>query len=162
MSHPEYTRAGAHRWLRRARELAVIAAFVAGALLAAPAYADGQDKSVIGTWRLTAVLDSSAITALDEKQAQQLVGQLFTIEFDKVRFGGRMCTHPDFEMTVAETNAFFASQAHVSADKLGLPNPVTAVHVDCTFVYKKAPDKLVVHWKGFFFDAVRQRKPVKN
>jgi len=31
------------------------------------------------------------------------------------------------------------------------------MHVKCTYVYKKASDRLVVHWKGFFFDAVRQR-----
>lgn len=143
---------------RRAGTLAVVAAFALAAWPAAPAQADGQDKSVIGNWRLTAVLDSSDITALDDDQAQRLVGKMFTIAQDKVQLGDRTCARPDFEVTVAERDEFFARQAHVSAAKLGLPDPVTAVHLNCTYVYKKAPDKLVVHWKGFFFDAVRARR----
>jgi hypothetical protein len=123
----------------------------------APAHADGQDKSVIGQWKLTRVLDSSDISAIDDDKAQRLVGKTFSIASDKVQFGDRTCTEPDFEVTVAERDRFFQTQAHVSAAKLGLPDPVTAVHVNCTYVYKKAPDKLVVHWKGYFFDAVRRK-----
>lgn len=120
-----------------------------------PAYAGNQDKSIIGKWKLTAVLDSSEITALDDDQAQNLVGQTFSIQADKVQFGQRMCKSPDFEVSNEETSDYFARHAHASADKLGLPNPVTVVHIDCTYVYKKAPDKIVIHWKGFYFDAVR-------
>lgn len=121
------------------------------------AQADGQDKSVIGNWKLTKVLDSSTITALDDEQAEHLIGEVFSIEANRIRLGDRTCDNPNFEVTVAETKEFFLRQAHASATKLGLTNPVTAVHVDCTFVYKKPPDRLVVHWKGYFFDAVRQR-----
>lgn len=88
---------------------------------------------------------------------KKLVGQVFIIQADKVQLGKRVCDSPDFDVTVAETNAFFARYAHASAEHLGLPNPVTVVDVDCTSVYKKSPDKLVVHWQGFFFDAVRQK-----
>lgn len=125
------------------------------------ARAEGQDKSVIGQWKLTKVLDSSDISALDDDQAEQLVGHVFSIAIDKVQFRGRKCTDPDFEVTTGETNEYFERRAHVSADRLGLPNPVTAVHVSCTYVYKKAPDKLVIHWKGYFFDAVRSSRVAK-
>jgi hypothetical protein len=141
---------------RKGRTLAAIAAIALAVWPATATFAANQDKSVIGKWKLTAVLDSSEIAALDDDQAQKLVGQVLSIEADKVQFGRRVCKNPDFEVTSEETNDYFARRAHASAKKLGLPNPVTAVHINCTYVYKKAPDKLVVHWKGFFFDAVRQ------
>lgn len=131
---------------------ALVPAFLGGG----SAQAQGRDKSVIGQWKLTQVLDSSEITALDDDQAEQLVGRVFSIAADKVQFGGRKCTEPDFAVTTGETNDYFERRAHVSANKLGLPNPVTAVHVSCTYVYKKAPDRLVIHWKGYFFDAERR------
>jgi hypothetical protein len=133
----------------------IVATGAAVVFLVAPANSQGLDKSVIGEWKLTKVLDSSEITALDDEQAEKLVGRTFTIQADKVQFAGRTCQDPNFEVTQAETYEYFARNAHASAENLGLPNPVTAVHVDCTYVYKKAPDKLVVHWKGFFFDAVK-------
>lgn len=123
----------------------------------ASANAEGQDKSVIGRWRLTAVLDSSEISALDDAQARRLIGQVLSIRNDRVQLGTRTCDAPTFEVTRAETYEYFSRHAHASADHLGLPNPVTVVDLDCTEVYPKPPDKLVVHWKGVFFDAVRER-----
>jgi hypothetical protein len=140
---------------RRARTLTAIAVIALVTWPAGPANAEDVDKSIIGQWKLTAVLDSSEITAIDDAQAQKLVGKVLRIGADKVQLGERVCKNPDFEVTRAETNEYFARSAHASAEKLGLPNPVTAVHLNCTYVYKKAPNKLVVHWKGFFFDAVK-------
>lgn len=117
--------------------------------------AEQQGTSVIGSWKLTAVLDSSDITALDDDEAADLVGQVITIDRDKVQLGARVCDSPSFEVTKAETNKYFRDQAHASARKLGLPNPVTSVSVSCTFVYIKSKNRLVVHWKGFFFEAIR-------
>ena len=132
---------------------------VAFALISYPALqlhaADRQGTSVIGSWKLTAVLDSSDITSLDDQEAADLVGHVITISRDKVQLGARVCDSPSFEVTTAETNKYFRDEAHASANKLGLPNPVTSVSVSCTFVYIKSRNRLVVHWKGFFFDAIR-------
>ena len=117
--------------------------------------AEQLGTSVIGSWKLTAVLDSSDITSLDDEEAENLVGQIITIGRDKVQLGDRECDSPSFEVTRAETNKYMREAAHASAKKLGLPNPVTAVHVSCTFVHIKSRNRLVVHWKGFFFDAIR-------
>jgi len=117
--------------------------------------AEQRRTSVIGKWKLTAVLDSSDITSLDDQEAKALVGHIITIDRDKVQLDARVCDSPGFEVTTAETNKFFRDAAHVSAKKLRLPNPVTVVYVSCTEVYIKSRNRLVVHWKGFFFDAVR-------
>lgn len=111
--------------------------------------------NVIGKWRFASVLDSSEITSIDTAEARRLVGQVMTISKDKVQFGSRVCTDPDFETESVEPNLYLRSQANASASNLGLPNPVTVFGVSCTVVFIKSRNRLVVHWKGFFFDAVR-------
>lgn len=120
-----------------------------------PQAAEWHEKFVIGSWKLSAVLDSSDISALDDEEAQQLVGHIITISRDKVQLDDRVCDSPGFEVTKAETYKLFREEAHASAEKLGLPNPVTAIEVGCTDVFIKSRNRLVVHWKGFFFDAIR-------
>nr|WP_315394408.1 hypothetical protein [uncultured Duganella sp.] len=117
--------------------------------------AEAPGTYVIGDWKLTAVLDSSDITALDDREAANLVGHIFKINRDKIQLDERVCDAPSFEVTKAETNSYFRREAHASADKLGLPNPVTSIELNCTYVYPKSRNRLVVHWKGFFFDAIR-------
>jgi hypothetical protein len=140
----------------RLRALPAVAAIAIATWPMLPMYAaERHNVSVIGKWRLTSVLDSSEISALDDDEAQQLVGEVLTISKEKVQMGTRICPAPDFEVIQGDTNAYFERRAHASAANLGLPNPVTSVHVSCTYVYIKNPNRLVVHWKGVFFDAVR-------
>jgi hypothetical protein len=119
--------------------------------------ADAVARGVIGKWRLTAALDASDVVSIDEKQARRLVGKVFTISRTKVVFGDRDCGEPELESELVETGTYLRDQAHASAKKLGLPNPVTVVDVACTVVFVKKPDRLVIHWDGWFFDAVRVR-----
>lgn len=138
-----------------------IAAVALAVCLPTPANARSQDKSVIGQWRLTTVLDSSEISALDDAQANKMIGQVLRIGADRVQLGNHICDAPGFEVTRAETDDYLYQHANSLAEDLGLPNPVTVVALGCMDVYKKPPGKLVVHWKGVFFDAVRgiaQRK----
>ncbi|MGF6181035.1 hypothetical protein ABIB42_002047 [Massilia sp. UYP32] len=154
MSHP-FARTVTQRWDIQAY---IAVAVVALAMWAStPANAQSQDKSVIGQWRLTAVLDSSQISALDDAQANGMIGQVLSIGANRVRLGKRICDAPTFEATRAETEEYLYRHANASAENLGLPNPVTVVNLDCMDVYQKPPDKLVVHWQGVFFDAVRER-----
>ena len=43
-----------------------------------------KDTSVIGRWKLTAALDSSDITSIDDQEAAEFIGQIITIDRDKV------------------------------------------------------------------------------
>jgi hypothetical protein len=104
------------------------------------------------------VLDSSEISALDEDEAERLVGKVLTIAKDRVQLGDRVCAAPIFEATQEDPARHMEEQAHASAEKLGLPNPVTVVQASCTVVFVKNPNRLVVHWKDYFFDAERQLK----
>ena len=123
------------------------------------AYADeNQDRRVIGNWRLTAALDNSEITALDEREAEQLVGKVMMISQDSVRFGTRKCLPPDLDAERVEPRLYLREQAHASASKLGLPNPVTVVNLGCTIAFVKNKNHLVIHWDGWFFDAARIKR----
>jgi hypothetical protein len=124
--------------------------------------AEQRDSSVIGLWTLTAVLDSADVSGLDDEEARKLVGTMLKISKDKVRVGGQVCSSPDFEMVSGNRDEYLKRRAHASAEKLGLPNPITSVHINCAYVYKKTPDRLVLNWQGVFFDAVRQKAKHKH
>jgi len=143
--------------LPRFRTCTAIMALAIAMLPLIPAHAQTQDKSVIGRWRLTAVLDSAEISALDDAQANRLVGQMLSIKADRVQLGKRQCDSPSFAVIVADTDDYLYRYANAIPDNLGLPNPVTAVDLGCMEVYHKPPGGLVVLWQGVFFGAVRQR-----
>lgn len=121
--------------------------------------ADNQDLSVIGKWRVTKALDSADISSLDDQEAQQVIGRVFTINAKTVKLGrADDCLPPGFEAKLVETNGYVRSWAHASAENLGLPNPVTVVDLGCTSAFIKNRQRIVVFWKGWFFDAKRMPK----
>lgn len=119
--------------------------------------ADSIERTVTGKWRFTAALDGSYIVSLNEREAQQLIGHVFVISKAKVKIDKRDCGPTDFDAEKVEPRLYLREQAHASAAKLGLPNPVTVVNLGCTVAFVKARDRLVIHWGGWFFDARRQR-----
>jgi len=124
-----------------------------------PAHAaDSKDLRVIGQWRLTAALDHSEISALDEQEAGQLVGKIMLITQDSVRFGTRKCLPPALDAALVQPKLYLRKQAHADSSMLHLPNPVTVVNLGCTIAFVKNPNHLVIHWDGWFFDAARVKK----
>jgi hypothetical protein len=114
------------------------------------------NDDILGKWRITKVLDASNITALDDKEAAQLVGKIFIVEPDKVSLAGEVCTEPEFERHYEDTVRYLREEAHASSWKLGLPEVVTVVDLSCTEVLIKGYNKVVLYWKGVFFDAAKQ------
>lgn len=147
-------------YLRIARlliALPVVTALAITILFAQPAHAaDADYADLIGTWRLTKVLDSSEISALDDRQAARLVGKVLLVERDKVSLAGETCKEPDFKHHYEDTVRYLREEAHAASGKLGLPEIVEIIDLACTEVLRKSHDKVVLYWKGFFFDAVKQ------
>jgi hypothetical protein len=141
----------------RVYSIAVACGIGLSTVLAFPAHAADVAPNVMGRWRFTAALDGAEITSLDEREAAALVGQVFTISKRRIAFGSRDCGAPELAVERVEPNLYLREQAHASGAKLGLPNPVTVVDLGCTIAFVKNPDKLVIFWKGWFFDAVRLR-----
>lgn len=132
--------------------------FLAAWPMAPVSAANNLEPGVIGKWRLVKVLDSADISALDDREAQQLVGRVFTISRETVKIGkANDCLPPDFKARIVEPRWYVREWAHASAEHLGLPNPVTVVDLGCTNAFIKSPKRIVVFWKGWFFDAKRMR-----
>jgi hypothetical protein len=116
------------------------------------------ERLLTGQWKLTAALDGARITSLDENEAARLVGSVFTIRKESVKFGKRTCGASDFEAERVEPKLYLPEQFHASPEKLGLPSPVTAVDLSCTTVFIKSSNRLVIFWDGWFFDAVKVKR----
>jgi len=128
-----------------------------------PGYAQEEGNIVIGQWRFTKLLDSSEITALNDKGARRLLGKVFTISREKVKFGNRECLPPSLDEQWVEPRLYLPEQAHASAENLHLTNPIIVVELGCTIAFVRDSERLVIHWKGWFFDAVRLRRiPVQR
>lgn len=140
---------------QRLRSLPAIAAIALAALSSLPSKAAQPGHEVIGKWKFTSALDFTEPSSLDEKEAQQLLGRVMTIKKDGVRFGDRFCGPPGFETKRVEPNLYLQREAGIDASKLGLPNPVTVIDISCTQVFIKKKNRVVIFWKGFFFEAAK-------
>lgn len=119
---------------------------------------DSIERIVTGQWRFTKPIDSADIASLDEREAAQLVGHIFTIRKDKVAFGDRDCGDTEFEAQRVEPTLYVRKGWNSNVEGLKLPNPVTAVEISCTTVFILNRNRLVIFWKGWFFDAVRVKR----
>lgn len=113
---------------------------------------------IMGDWQLIQVLDSVAITALDDKGARALLGKTIRIRPDGAIFGKEKCQPADLEAVDVEPNLYLASEAGIDNTKLKLPNPVTVFDISCATVFVRNRDHMVVTWGGYFFDAVRAHR----
>ena len=134
--------------------------FLALALIPAASVkaSDSIERIVTGQWRFIKPIDSANITSLDEREATQLVGHIFTIRKDKVAFGDQDCGDTEFEAKKVEPTLYLREGWNSNVEGLKLPNPVTVVEISCTAVFIRNPNRLVIFWKGWFFDAVRVKK----
>ena len=55
-----------------------------------------------------------------------------------------------------DTARFLREGYHSRSGNLGLPDTVTVIDLDCTEAFVKSKEKIVVFWRGYFFDAVRK------
>jgi hypothetical protein len=138
--------------------MAIVAVLTFASLQSSTVQADeARGTEILGRWRLTAALDSSDISSLDDREARQMIGRVLTITKDHVKFGKRDCGPPELETQIVEPSWYLREKAHASAELLRLPNPVTVIDLGCTTAFIKSPQTIVVHWKGWFFNAKRVR-----
>jgi hypothetical protein len=120
--------------------------------------AEPEIDDLVGTWTLTKVLDSSEISSIDDAEAAALVGKTLVIAPDKVTVAGSSCRKPPtFARHYEDAAQYIRESAHAPVDRLGVPAVVEAVDLACTQVLIKGYNKVVVYWRGFFFDADKQR-----
>jgi hypothetical protein len=141
-----------------ARAILVAGVIVFTSWFSLPTYAAESGHDVIGRWKFTAVLDGTKITSMDEKEARRLLGHVMTIRKEGAKFDKEVCGHPDFVAERVEPDLYLKrADPYVTASSLKLRNPVTVVDISCTSVFIRNKNRLVIFWKGFYFDAVRMK-----
>jgi len=95
---------------------------------------------------------------MSERQARALIGKTADITRQAFIFNKERCETPSYERTREDLARSFREQGHVSAVDMGLPDPVTSIDAGCTHIFLKKPGVIVIHWDGFYFDAVRYKR----
>ena len=127
------------------------------AVLAVPAQAAGIESSdIIGTWKLTKVLDYAEITGMDDDEAAQLVGKTLEVRPGGIVLAGEPCPNDSLRQKRVDTVRYIRENYHAAVTHLGLPDNATVVHLNCTEAFFKSKVQIVVFWRGFFFDAAKQ------
>jgi hypothetical protein len=116
------------------------------------------NADIYGRWKIAKILDYADITSLSEPEAKKLVGKTVVLAKDKLVVSGEACEAPSYERTVEDTAKTMREKGHVSSANMGLPEQVTVIDGGCTDLFLKGKDRIVIHWRGFYFDAVKQKR----
>lgn len=115
-----------------------------------------KDADILGTWTLTKVLDSADIASLTDQQAAALVGKVMVVRRESVMFNGEPCRAPELTRHREDAAKYMREGYHARVGYLGLPDMITVIDLDCTEAFAKGKGKIVVFWKGYFYDAIKQ------
>ncbi|AKU21903.1 hypothetical protein [Massilia sp. NR 4-1] len=139
------------------------ALFFSALLLSLAAHAQQADHKLVGTWKITAVLDSQDTTSLSNEDAAKLVGKTLLIESRHVRFDDADCKNASFKVARHRFYSYFIKQYNFEPKHLPLPDYVQEVTVECAspvginFIYLRDRNQIVLFWEGFFLNAARQK-----
>ncbi|MRW91433.1 hypothetical protein GJ699_15685 [Duganella sp. FT80W] len=119
-----------------------------------PVIANNSD--IYGLWRIVKVVGVADIAAMSDREARALIGKPVEIGKRAFVFGGEKCEEPTYERITRDLVQSFREESHASVAGMGLPDPVTSVDARCTHIFLKRPGVIVIHWNGYYFDAVRR------
>lgn len=142
--------------LHTSGRLFAVTALFALAFHAAQAKRPEKDADILGTWTLTKVLDSADVASLTDQQAAALVGKLMVVQRDSVMFSGEPCRAPELTRHREDAAKYMREGYHARVGYLGLLETITVVDLDCTEAFLKGKGKIVIFWKGYFYDAIKQ------
>ena len=137
----------------------IISCVVALMLTISPCGAIGDP--LYGNWRVKSILDSAPITAINDVQANALIGRSLIFGVASVRLGQDVCLEPEFSESKEDTFDAFYNGYRTDPVNLHLPENVVAVRVECknkseiSIFYIANKNRIVFYWLGFFFEAVR-------
>lgn len=142
--------------LRQTCQVAFAAAVLAGlGMTGVRAVGLTDNSDIYGHWRIAKVIGAADVAAMSDKQARALVGRSVEIKASAFVFNGEVCDRPNYERTQQDLVLSFREQGHASPANMGLPDPVTAIDARCTHIFLKRPGVIVIHWEGYYFDAVK-------
>lgn len=113
---------------------------------------------IAGRWQLASLLAFADIASIGEKEGHDLVGEVLTVDAERVSLGGKTCGKSSFRVERVRRNRDLRENAHVRGTTLGLPDPVDVVELSCAYLYMKTADRAVLAWRGAYFDVVRLQR----
>ena len=148
-------------FLRITRRLPAVTVVFALVAYTAQAKLPEKDTDILGTWTLTNVLDSADVASLTDQQAAALVGKTMVVRRDSITFNGEPCRAPELTRHREDAAKYVREGYHARVGRLGLADTITVIDLDCTEAFLKRRGKIVVFWRGYFYDAMK-RPPAKR
>lgn len=121
-----------------------------------------KDADILGTWTLTKVLDSADVASLTDQQAAALVGKTVVVRRNSIMFNGEPYRVPELTRRREDAARYIREGYHARVGYLGLPDTITVIDLDCTEAFLKGKGKIVVFWRGYFFDAIKKPQQVSS
>ena len=115
-----------------------------------------KNADILGTWTITKVLDSADVASLTDQQAAALVGKNIVVRRDSIMFNGEPYRAPELTRHREPAAKFIREGYHARVGYLGLPDTITVIDLNCTEAFLKSKGEIVVFWRGYFFDAIKQ------
>lgn len=115
------------------------------------------NSDIYGRWRIAKVLGAADIAGMSDQQARAFIGKTIQINEKAFVLDGERCEAPTYARESEDLAKSFREEGHASSAGTGLPDPVIAIDARCTHIFIKQRNVIVVHWKGFYFEAVRRR-----
>jgi len=134
----------------------VVTAIFALAAHSAQAKQTENNADILGAWTLTKVLDSADVASLTDQQAAALVGKTIVVRRDSFMFNGEPYRAPELTRHREDAAKYMREGYHARVGYLGLPDTVTVIDLDCTEAFLKGRGRIVVFWRGYFYDAIKQ------
>lgn len=138
------------------RLLTVVTVMLALVAYSVQAKQPEKDADILGTWKLTKVLDSADIASLTDQQAAALIGKTVVVRRDSIMFNGEPYSAPELTRRREDAAKYMREGYHARVGYLGLPETITVIDLNCTEAFLKSEGKIVVFWRGYFFDATKQ------
>ncbi|MBJ7312874.1 hypothetical protein ACFOLJ_00380 [Rugamonas sp. CCM 8940] len=120
--------------------------------------------SLEGKWKISKVLDSQQTTSLSDDEVSKLIGKDLLIESKHIQFDSAVCVNPKLKTERHRMYAHFIKEYNFEPKHLPLPDTVTEIQIECDdpvgidFLYIRDKRQVVLFWKGFFLNAVKQAR----
>jgi hypothetical protein len=123
---------------------------IAGMCQAAETNAD-----IFGKWKIKSFVGAAEVSALSQREVEQLIGKSVSISPQEFVFNGQTCKYPSYARSTDDAVTYFEREWRADAKELHFGKQVTIVETDCNMLYPTRKNHLIVAERGNFFEAVR-------
>lgn len=113
------------------------------------------NADIYGTWRIKKFVGAADVSALSQREVEQMIGKPVSISPQKFVFNGQTCDRPSYARSTDDAVTYFKREWRADAKELHFGKQVTIVETDCNMLYPTRKNRLIVAERGNFFEAIR-------